>query len=235
MSTQAIQMKVQSRSQRGSRANQRLRDAGTVPGVIYGHKEAVLPISMNRKELTTHLNKGAHVFTLNLEGKNENVLVKDVQFDHLGIEVLHIDFSRVSFDERVKVKVPVVLKGEPKGHAEGGVLQQIILEMEVECGVLEIPDAIIHNVAEMGLNEILHVKDIKYPAGIKPLTNPELIVAQCRVVLEEAAVAGTTEGGVEPEVIGRKATEEEGEEAAAGAGKAPAAKAPAAKAPAAKK
>lgn len=230
MATQAIQMKVQTRPQRGSRANKRLRDAGVVPGVIYGHKEAVFAIGVNRKEVTTHINKGAHVFTLNLDGKNENVLLKEVQFDHLGIEVLHVDFTRVSFDERVKVKVQVELKGEPKGKAEGGVLQQIILEMEVECGVLEIPDAIRHNVAEMALNEILHVKDLKFPEGVKPLVNPELIVAQCRVVLEEVAAVAATEGGVEPEVIGKKLGEEEAEEGAAPAGKAPAGKAPAAKA-----
>jgi large subunit ribosomal protein L25 len=231
MATQAIQMKVQTRAERGSRANKRLRDTGVVPGVIYGHKEAVFSIVANRKELTTHINKGAHVFTLSLDGKSENVLVKEVQFDHLGIEILHIDFTRVSFDERVKVKVPVELKGEPKGKADGGVIQQVIMEMEVECGVLEIPEAIRHNITEMMLDDILHVKDLKYPEGVKPLVNPELIVAQCRVVLEEVVAVAPTEGGVEPEVIGRKLTEEEAAEGVAGAaGKAPAAKAPAAKA-----
>lgn len=222
MAVQAIQMSIKQRPERGSRAAKRLRDTGLVPGVIYGHGEDVLPVTLPRREVSIHLNKGAHVFELQVDGKQERVLVKDVQYDHLGSEVIHVDFARVSFDERVTVTVPLELKGEPKGAEEGGVLTQVIANLEVECLVLEIPDAIRHNVSEMGLNDVLHIKDLKLPPGVKAMQDGELIVATVKEVLEEvAAPAAEGEGAAEPEVIGRKAAE--GEEAAEGAAAAPAA------------
>ena len=115
MASQSIQMTAQPRAELGSRANKRLRDRGLVPGVVYGHKEAVVPVTLPKKELVNHLHHGAHLFDLSLDGKSEKVLVKEVQYDHLGMEVLHVDFARVSLDEKVEVTVPLELKGEPKG------------------------------------------------------------------------------------------------------------------------
>src|SRR6476646_6159080 len=161
MASQSVQLTAQPRPEVGSRANKRLRDRGLVPGVVYGHKEAVVPVTLQKKELVGHLNHGAHVFDLALDGKSQKVLVKEVQYDHLGIEVIHVDFARVSLDEKVEVTVPLELKGEPKGEADGGVLQQILAELEIECLVTEIPDAIRHNVSEMALNDVLHIRELK--------------------------------------------------------------------------
>src|SRR3954468_11219870 len=130
---QTAQITAKPRNELGSRANKRLRDAGMLPGVIYGHKEAVVPVTLPKKEVVNHLEHGVHVFDLATDGKTEKVLVKEVQYDHLGMEVLHVDFARVSLDEKVEVTVPLELKGEPKGEADGGVLQQIISVLEVEC------------------------------------------------------------------------------------------------------
>ena len=212
MATQSANVTVKPRSELGSRANKRLRDAGFIPGVIYGHKEAVVPVTLPKKEVVNHLNHGTHLFDLALDGKNEKVLVKEVQYDHLGMEVLHVDFARVSLDERVEVTVPLELKGEPKGEADGGVLQQIVAEIELECLVTEIPDAIRHNVAEMALGDVLHIKDLKLTPGAKALQDEDLIVATVKEIAEEAP-AEAAEGAAEPEVIGRKP--EEGEEGAA--------------------
>jgi large subunit ribosomal protein L25 len=93
------------------------------------------------------------------------------------------------------------------------VLQQIISQLEVECLVTEIPDAIRHNVSEMALDDVLHIKDLKLPSGVKALQDEDLIVATVKEIKEEVAVAATEEGPAEPEVIGRKPAE--GEEAAA--------------------
>ena len=216
MAKQTVQLTIKPRSELGSRANKRLRDTGQVPGVIYGHKEAVVPVTLPKKELETHLSRGTHLFELQLDGKSERALVKEVQYDHLGIDVIHIDFARVSLDERVKVTVPIELKGTPKGEAEEGVLQQILAEIEVECLVTDIPDAIRHNVSEMGVDDVLHVRDLTLPPGVKAMQDGEVIVAAVRVIAEEeVAPAAEAEAG-EPEVIGRKA--EEGEEAAAAGG-----------------
>ena len=215
MATQSIQITTEPRTGLGSRANKRLRDTGKIPGVVYGHKEAVVPVTLPKKELVNHLNKGAHVFDLAIEGKSEKVLVKEVQYDHLGIEVIHVDFARVSLDEKVELTVPLELKGEPAGEAEGGVMQQIMAEIEIECLVTDIPSVIIHNVSEMKLDDVLHIKDLKLPAGVKALQDEDQVVAQLKAVEEEEAAPGE-EGTAEPEVIGRKAEDgAEGEAAKA--------------------
>lgn len=210
MATKAIQLQAKARPELGSRANKRLRTSGFIPGVIYGHKEAVLPVTLPKKELSYHLSHGAHVFDLSLDGKSETVLVKEVQYNHLGLEVLHVDFARVSLTEKVTVTVPLELKGDPKGEAEGGILQQMVADIEVECVVTDIPDVIKHNVSELGLDAVLHLKDITLPPGVKALQDEDLIIATVRKVEEESEAGG--DGEAEPEVIG-KGKEEEAAEA----------------------
>ncbi len=207
---ETAQITANHRKELGSRANKRLRDSGLVPGVVYGHKEAVIPITLPKKQVVTHLDQGAHLFDLNLDGKSEKVLVKEVQYDHLGHEVLHVDFARVSLDERVEVTVPLELKGTPKGEAEGAVLQQIISELEIECLVTDIPKQILHNVAEMEKDSVLHISDLKLPAGVRCRQDGELIVATVKEIQEVVVTPEAVETGpAEPEVIGRKAEEEE--------------------------
>lgn len=212
MAKQSVQISVKQRGELGSRANKRLRDSGAIPGVVYGHKEAVLPITLPKKELVTHLERGTHVFDLNMDGRSEKVLVKDVQYDHLGLEVLHVDFARVSLDERVEVTVSLELRGTPAGEAEGGVLQQIISELEVECLVTDIPEVIRHSVAEMGLNSVLHISDLKLPEGVKCLQDADQIVAMVKEIAEEVEAAPAEAESAEPEVIGRKPEEAEATE-----------------------
>jgi large subunit ribosomal protein L25 len=211
---QTAQITAKPRAELGSRANKRLRDAGLLPGVIYGHKEAIVPVTLPRKETVNHLKHGAHVFDLSVGGKSEKVLVKEVQYDHLGLEVIHVDFARVSLDEKVEVTVPVELKGEPKGEKDGGVLQQIINELEVECLVTDIPEKILHNVSEMALDDVVRIKDLQLPQGVRVLQDGELIVAQVREIKEEEVAPAVVEGEAEPEVIGKKVEEEPAEGAA---------------------
>lgn len=211
MAKQSIQITAQTRDGLGSRKVKRLRDQGLVPGVVYGHKEAVVPVTLTKKELTGHIDRGAHVFDLSLAGKSEKVLVKDVQYDHLGIEILHIDFARVSADERVEVTVPLELKGTPKGEADGGVLQQIVAEIEIECLVTDIPDKITHNVSEMAVDDALHIKELALPPGAKAMQDPDLIVAMVKVIAEEEAAPAAEGDTAEPEVIGRKPEDEAAE------------------------
>lgn len=204
---------AQSRTQLGSRANKRLRDQGLLPGVVYGHKEAVLPITLPKKEVVGHLEHGTHLFDLNLNGKSEKVLVKEVQYDHLGLEVIHVDFARVSLDEKVEVTVPLELKGTPKGESQGAKLQQIVADLEIECLVTEIPDAIRHNVSDLEKDAVLHVRDLKLPPGVKVLLDGEVILATVREIVEHAATEAAAPA--EPEVIGKKKDEEAAPEAPA--------------------
>src|SRR3954453_938009 len=207
---QTAQITAKPRNELGSRANKRLRDSGMLPGVIYGHKEAIIPITLPRKEVVSHLTHGAHLFDLAIDGKSERVLIKEVQYDHLGLEVIHVDFARVSLDEKVEVTVPLELKGTPKGEEEGAVLQQIVNELEIECLVTDIPDKIVHNVTEMAKDSVLHIKELKLPNGVRCLQDEDLIVATVKEIQEEAAAEVTEgEGAAEPEVIGRKKEDEE--------------------------
>ncbi len=210
MASQTAQVSAEVRSELGSRANRRLRLAGKLPGVIYGHKEAIVPVTLPKKEVVKHLDHGTHLFDLTLSGKSEKVLIKDVQYDHLGMDVLHVDFARVSLDEKVEVTVQLELKGTPKGEEEGGVLTQMVAELEVECLVTDIPDMIRHNVSEMGIDSDLLIKDLKLPPGVRCLQDEDLMLAQVRVIEEEVAVPAEGEASAEPEVIGRKAEGEEG-------------------------
>ncbi len=214
MATQTAQVTVKTRDQLGTRANKRLRNTGFIPGVIYGHKEAVVPVTLPKKDVENHLHHGAHLFDLAIDGKSEKVLVKEVQYDHLGLHVIHVDFARVSLDERVEVTIAIELKGEPK--AEGDVpasLTQVLNELELECLVTEIPDVIRVNVSEMKLDDVLHIKDLKLPPGVKCKQDEDLIVVTFKEIKEEEAAAeGAT---AEPEVIGRKP--EDAEAAAEGA------------------
>jgi len=198
--SQTAQITAKSRSELGSRANKRLRDAGLLPGVIYGHKEAVVPVTLPRKDVVNHIERGAHLFDLNVDGKSEKVLVKEVQYDHLGIQMLHIDFARVNLDEKVEITVPLELKGTPKGEADGGVLTQLISELHIECLVTDIPDIIRHIITEMKLDDVLHIKDLKLPGGVKALQDEDLVVATVKEI-EEETEAGA-EADAEPAVIG---------------------------------
>jgi large subunit ribosomal protein L25 len=212
---QTAQITAKPRSELGSRANKRLRDAGMLPGVIYGHKEAVVPVTLPKKEVVNHLSHGTHLFEVGLDGKKETVLVKEVQYDHLGLEVMHVDFARVSLDEEVDVTVPLELKGEPKGEKDGGVLQQIVNELDLRCKVTDIPDVIRHDVSEMALNDVIHISDLKLPANVKALQDADLVVAKVEEVQEEVAAPAVEAAEGEPEVIGKKP--EEGAEGAAAA------------------
>ena len=216
MASQSATVTAEPRPELGSRANKRLRDKGKLPGVIYGHKQAVVPITLPKKEVVKHLDHGTHLFALSIGGQAENVLVKDVQYDHLGMEVIHVDFARVDLTERVEVTVPLELKGDPKGEKEGGVLTQVVSELEIECVVTDIPSEIIHNVSDMGLDSVLHLKDIALPPGVKALQDEDLILATVKEVAEEESAEAET---AEPEVIGKKAEDDAAAAAAAAAAK----------------
>jgi large subunit ribosomal protein L25 len=207
MASKSAQVSAEARTALGSRANKRLRDAGKLPGVVYGHKEAIIPVTLPKKEVVGYLNHGQHLFDIAIDGKSEKVLIKEVQYDHLGIEVIHVDFARVSLDEKVELTVSIELKGEPKSDIEG-VLQQIMNEIEIECLVTDIPDIIRVNVSEMKLDDVIHVKDLKLPPGVKALADEDQIVVQLKEVVEESTEAAEGDTA-EPEVIGKKKEDEE--------------------------
>ena len=118
----------------GTRVSRRLRAAGRVPAIIYGHKQAAQPISITADDVLGILKRGSHVVGLDLgKGQSETVLVRELQWDYLGKSVIHIDFFRADLTEQVESDVRIELKGEAPGVAEGGVLDVPHHSIKVRC------------------------------------------------------------------------------------------------------
>ncbi len=214
---ETISLVSQKREERGSHVARRMRRQGRIPAVVYGHKEAVLSISLDREEMEKALRAGARVVDLKADGKVEKALIREVQWDHLGKELLHIDFARVSLDERVVVDVRLELRGHAPGVTAGGVLDQPMHSLSIECLAIAVPDHIRVNVGELQIDQAIHVRDLVLPEGVKAMADPEAVVVLVKAPVTEAEAApgappaaGET---AEPEVIGRQAKPAEGEEA----------------------
>jgi large subunit ribosomal protein L25 len=208
---------TQPRPAHGSRASYKLRAKDLVPAILYGHKEAVVPVALQKVELQTALRHHARVVELQLDGKSETAVIQEIQYDHLGNDVLHIDFKRVSRDERIAVTVSIELKGTPAGIGHGQILEQPLHQVQIECLALAIPESIRVNITDLKPGEPIHVRDLVLPPEVKALSSPDLVVVQMSLAVEEpeptAAVAepGAAESA-EPEIVGRRVAKEEGEE-----------------------
>jgi large subunit ribosomal protein L25 len=210
-----ITLKGERREPHGSRAAARLRRRGLIPGIVYGHQKPADAVAIDRQEVERYVERGAHLVRLQFDGQSETCLIKEVQFDAVGLQAIHIDLTRVDLTERVRVKVPIELRGTAKGAAEGGVVNQQLMELEVECVVTAIPSSIRVPLADLGLNQMLHVRELVLPEGVRAMNEPESIVAICREHLVEVApVEAPVEGAAEPEVIEKGKKEAEPEEEA---------------------
>jgi len=207
-------LKATLRDERGSRKARRMRAQGQVPGIIYGHGEETVCVTLDDHDVSVALQHGERLLEIDLDGKTHNVLFKDVQYDAMGQHLLHVDLTRVNLDERVEVTVPIVLRGTPAGEADGGVLQQMAAEVTVECLVTAIPDEIRHQVESMQVGDLVHMGDLTLPEGAKLVGDAEAPVCSLVVVAEEEAAPAEEAEAAEPEVIGEKPEEgEEGEAA----------------------
>ena len=202
-------IKLTKREKLGTRASRRLREKNLIPGIIYGHGQENIPVSMPAHDIALAIQHGEHLIEAELDGKRENFLIKDVQYDYLGHEIIHVDLTRVSLHERVQVTVPIVLRGTPVGvESEGGVLSQHLTELEIQCLVTNIPDELRVSVADMHVNDVLRVADLKLPEGVTTTEDPETVVASISVVEEEVEAPAEAEAA-EPEVISEKPREEQ--------------------------
>ncbi len=210
---ESVVLKTQKREGRGSQAAKRLRKQGMVPAVLYGHKEETIPVALVADDLHKAVRHGARVVDLDGHGKLEKALIRDLQWDHLGHAILHVDFERVGADERIVVTVPVELRGTAPGVTAGGVLDQPLHILSVECPAINVPNSVRVNLNELQLGAAIHVRDLHLPEGVKVMTDPDAIVVHVTLpVAEPEAAAAPAAESAEPEVIGRqKAEEEEGE------------------------
>jgi large subunit ribosomal protein L25 len=203
------QLNAELRAGGGSAASRRLRGSGKVPGVLYGHKEEVLSLAVDAEALGQLLETGHHVVTLNIGEQEQRALLKEVQYDTWGREILHVDFSRVALDERVTVEVPVIAHGTPKAILSGAVLEQPLRSVSLECQADEIPDDIRVEVSAMELDNKIQVRDLPLPAGAVVKNEPDAIVFVVKAArVEEVVAEAAPAAAAEPELIGRAAKEE---------------------------
>jgi large subunit ribosomal protein L25 len=208
---ESVLLAAQSRDGRGTRQANRLRKQGLIPAVVYGHKEATLSLAVPQDELYKAIRHGVRIVDLQAGGKTEKALLRDVQWDHLGHEILHVDFARVSAGDRIVIEVRLELRGTAPGVSQGGVLDQPLHTIKVECPALSPPESIRVNLGELQLGQAIHVRELTLPEGVVALSDPDGVVVHVtqKVVEEEVAAPAAAPTTAEPEVIGRKAGEEE--------------------------
>lgn len=201
----------QLRDQLGSRHAGRLRRTGRLPAVIYGHGQQAVHVTFDAKELTDLMHHNVHVLEVACAGSDASCLIKEVQWDHLGSSILHLDLTRVDLTERVRTTVSLELVGDPVGLKEAGaILERMASEIEVECQAGAIPEQVRADISGLGVNQTLTVAGLELPEGMTCPMLPDTILATVSVVAvaaedEEAA----EEAEVQPEVITGK--KEEGE------------------------
>ena len=219
-----IVINATNRADRGKNAARRLRRRGLVPGIVYGGKGENLAVAVDPKALHRVLRSEAGrnaILKLSIaDHGSTNAILKNWQVDPVKESFLHADFYRIAMDVAIRVTVPIQVMGEARGvKVDGGVLELVLREIEVECLPGDIPERITVDVADLGINQSLRVSDVPVPAKVKVLQAADQVVVHVVAVKEEeaapaAAAAPAAEGeaaapAAEPEVIKKGKKEEE--------------------------
>ena len=217
---------VLKRDGRGKNEARRLRASGRIPGVLYGQRKdggapEGVPVAVDPKALLRilHSESGANtLISLKLDGHESRVMVKEYQLDPVTHQLLHADFYQLAMDKAITVTVPILVKGEPKGvKQQGGLLDFVTRELQVQCLPTDIPEHIDIDVSELMLHQAIRLKELPENPKWKPLNDPEtMIVHVVMPKAEESKETAAAEAGpvvaAEPEVIKKGKTEKEGEE-----------------------
>jgi large subunit ribosomal protein L25 len=226
--TESTVLEAQPRTAGTKNDARRVRREGKVPGVLYGAGKQALSVSLDPRQISRILRSASGhntIFELAL-GQNERTqaMIVDWQYEPIKGSLLHIDLKRIAMDKKLQVRVPIVLKGEPEGvKTQGGILEQVTREVEIECLPGDIPTSIEADVSELVFGKVLRVSDLPHNPKLKFISDANLPVAHITSVKEEeaptpeAVAADAAAAPAEPEVIkkGKQETEEEGAEAAA--------------------
>jgi large subunit ribosomal protein L25 len=204
----ALELAVQSRDTQGKHNNRRLRRAGRIPAILYGHGLDNVPLAVEAESLTAAIRHGSRLVSLT-GAVSESAFIREVQWDTFGTDIVHVDFTRISEHEIVEVRVPVELRGEAPGVREGGVVVQHVHEVEIACPASVIPEKLAVNVNHLALNASILLGSLDLPQGAKILASDlEAVVVECVVPVEMPEEAAGEALPGEPEVIGAKEKEE---------------------------
>ncbi len=199
------------RNEFGKRRMRRMRAKGRVPAVLYGHGGPVINLSIPADAVAAAVRHGARVVEL-AGAVTEKALIRELQWDLYGTHVLHLDLVRVSADDVVEIEVGVALRGEAPGVKEGGVVNQLVHQVRIQCPVTAIPDKLFLSVRELHMNGALTAQNLELPSGAKLLVPADEVLVQCVPPAPEEEEPVPVPEAAEPELIGRKAGEKEEEE-----------------------
>lgn len=189
------------RTDLGKKDSRRLRKTGAVPAELYGHGQENVHLSVVAKELRHALKHGAHM--LELQGAiSETALVREVQWDALGLNIVHVDLFRVSKEEKVEVSVAIELRGVAVGVKSGGVVKQVTYELTIDCPAGAIPDRLIVKIADLELDHSITAANVELPPGATLVSDEAQVIVSCSMPMVD--VEKTDElgaAGVEPELI----------------------------------
>jgi large subunit ribosomal protein L25 len=213
-------LSAKKRTQAGKGVARKLRGAEQIPGIIYGHNREPQMLAVDGRELDRLLDRVSAettVVELDIDGTTSRTLIREIQRHPFKRQILHIDFLELVAGEKVTVNVPLILVGTPAGvRNAGGVLDQIMREVQVEVDPANIPNHIDVDVSALEVNTSLHVSDIKVPEGVEVLDDADAticVVTPPRVETEAAAAPEGAEAPAEPELIRKPKPEEGAEEA----------------------
>jgi large subunit ribosomal protein L25 len=213
------------RTERGTRACRKLRRSGEVPVNLYGttgkgeaRKAETHLLKASAYDIVQLINKHASLLDVKFEKRKELAIVREIQRDSFGDDVLHVDLEMVAADKAIEYPVDLVLKGEAKGQKSGGRIIAQLRQLVVKAIPAKIPQTIEVRIDDLEIDQSLLVKDLKLPEGVTTAVKAESVVVQCLPPQTEeqlaAATTATPTAGAEPEVI-KKVKPEEGEEGAA--------------------
>jgi large subunit ribosomal protein L25 len=221
-----ITVVAEPRATRGKNEARRLRQSGRIPAVLYGAYQPAIAVSVNPKEIERILHsKTGHntIFNLRLDGDSAPVMIMDWQYQPVHDYLLHVDVKRIDLNQRLRVSIPVLTEGDAKGvKQQGGLLEIVTREIEVECLPDEIPEHFTVNVTELMIGQSVRAKEVALSGSMKLMSPPESVIAhvialRAEVVAAPAAEAAPAEApaAAEPEVIKKGKKEEEAAEAEA--------------------
>lgn len=220
--SQEVTIEVERREKVGKGANGRLRRADSIPAVVYGGEKEPISIQVPRKTLINIFKDGGsenRIFLLKLAGtgQSRHAMIREMQVDPVTNQVSHVDFMRIDMSRRIRVKVHIELVGVAYGvKTEGGLLDFVTREIEVECLPTSIPQEIKVDVSELRIGDHIEAGQLEIPEGVTLLEVPDRViasVAHAKLEVEAPAAEGAVaaEGAAEPEVIAKGKKDEEKE------------------------
>lgn len=216
----SFKIKVEKREIFGKNASRRLRREGMIPAILYGGGSSNVPLTLKKQDVFMILKSDTGentVFQVSFDSEIRDVMIKELQMDPVTDEILHADFVHIAMDKAIRVSVPLVSVGEAVGvKTEGGFVDFITRELEVECLPKNIPEHIEMDISGLHLRHSLKAEDITLPEGVKLITSSDTILVLIEAPLKEEEIEVEEEEEViaeeeEPEVIGKEKLEKEKE------------------------